>query len=127
MTSHRRPGVGKVLGTRARAYLPVLAFGVLLLAAWKLLVVAGDYPPFILPAPDLVAERWLRAWLEGTMAPHAQATVLEILLGFVIAALLAVPAGYLLARSALAERLLSPYLVAAQATPVLALAPLVAL
>ena len=35
--------------------------------------------------------------------------------------------GVLLARSRLAERLLSPYLVAAQATPVLALAPLIAL
>ena len=33
----------------------------------------------------------------------------------------------LLARSRLAERLLSPYLVAAQATPVLALAPLIVL
>ena len=35
--------------------------------------------------------------------------------------------GYGLARSALVERLLSPYLVAAQATPILALAPLIAL
>jgi NitT/TauT family transport system permease protein len=35
--------------------------------------------------------------------------------------------GYLLARSVAAERLLSPYLVAAQATPILALAPLLAL
>jgi NitT/TauT family transport system permease protein len=36
-------------------------------------------------------------------------------------------AGYALARSALVERVLSPYLVAAQATPILALAPLLAL
>ena len=35
--------------------------------------------------------------------------------------------GYLLARFTLAERLLSPYLVAAQATPILALAPLLVL
>ncbi len=35
--------------------------------------------------------------------------------------------GLLLARSLLAERLLSPYIVAAQATPILALAPLIAL
>jgi putative riboflavin transport system permease protein len=40
---------------------------------------------------------------------------------------LAVFCGYLLARSRLAERLLSPYIVAAQATPILALAPLIAL
>jgi NitT/TauT family transport system permease protein len=44
-----------------------------------------------------------------------------------VGAALAIPIGYLLARSPLAERLLSPYIVAAQATPVLALAPLLAL
>ena len=40
---------------------------------------------------------------------------------------LAVPVGVLLARSRFAARLLSPYIVAAQATPILALAPLIAL
>ena len=35
--------------------------------------------------------------------------------------------GFVLARSHLAERLLSPYIVAAQATPILALAPLIVL
>ena len=35
--------------------------------------------------------------------------------------------GYLLARLPLAERVLSPYLVAAQAIPILAIAPLLAL
>jgi len=50
-----------------------------------------------------------------------------VLLGFGIGAALALVVGVLLARSRLAERLLSPYLVAAQATPILALAPLIAL
>jgi NitT/TauT family transport system permease protein len=44
-----------------------------------------------------------------------------------IGAALALVVGVVLARSRLAERLLSPYLVAAQATPILALAPLIAL
>jgi NitT/TauT family transport system permease protein len=48
-------------------------------------------------------------------------------LGFLAGASLAVVIGYGLARSGLVERLLSPYLVAAQATPILALAPLLAL
>ena len=40
---------------------------------------------------------------------------------------LALVVGYVLARLPLAERLLSPYLVAAQATPILVFAPLLAL
>src|SRR5262249_18804905 len=61
------------------------------------------------------------------IAPHFLRTLLEIALGFSIGASLAVVTGYVLARLPLAERLLSPYIVAAQATPILAVAPLLAL
>ena len=72
-------------------------------------------------------ERFVRAWAEGTIWPHLQQTLIEVLLGFALGASVALAVGVLLARSRLAERLLSPYLVAAQATPVLALAPLIVL
>ena len=94
---------------------------------WQAVVFVTGYPSFILPGPFTVLERFTKAWADGTMWPHAQGTLVEILLGFAIGASLAVVTGILLARSRLAERLLSPYLVAAQATPVLALAPLIAL
>lgn len=103
---------------------PVLAAAVVFFLAWKAIVVVGNYPEFFLPAPEVVARRFVGAWLDGTMAPHAAATLLEIGLGFAVGAGLAVALGDLLARSRLAERLLSPYIVAAQATPVLVLAPL---
>jgi len=108
-------------------FLPVIAAGVIFVLAWKLVVIVGNYPQFILPAPEVVARRFVDAWLDGTMAPHAWATLSEIGLGFSAGATLAVGFGYVLARSRLAERLLSPYLVAAQATPVLVLAPLLVL
>ena len=110
-----------------RGALPIVAAAAVFLALWKLVVMVGDYPPFILPAPEVVAERFLRAWTAGVMTPHALTTLSEILLGFGAGASIALLVGYLLARSRLAERLLSPYLVAAQATPILALAPLIAL
>ena len=113
--------------TRVPAWLAAaLAFGGFVLA-WKALVVAAAYPPFILPAPEVVGARFVSAWADGTIAPHALRTLVEIGLGFGIGATLALVAGYALARLPLAERLLSPYLVAAQATPILALAPLLAL
>lgn len=61
------------------------------------------------------------------MTPHALATLSEIALGLLVGATSGIFVGYLLARFTLAERLLSPYLVAAQATPILALAPLLVL
>jgi NitT/TauT family transport system permease protein len=103
-----------------------LAFVVFVLV-WKAIVVLADYPPFILPPPESVASRFLGAWTSGLIWPHVAATLLEIALGFALGSLLAVLTGYLLARSRLVASLLSPYLVAAQATPILALAPLLVL
>ncbi len=110
-----------------RGALSIVAAAAVFLALWKLVVLVGDYPAFILPAPEVVGARFVRAWAEGVMTPHAVTTLSEILLGFGAGASIALLVGYLLARSRLAERLLSPYLVAAQATPILALAPLIAL
>ena len=113
--------------SRAASVLPVLIAAVVFVAAWKLIVIVGNYPVFILPAPEVVVGRFVSAWIDGTMTPHVLATLSEIAFGLVIGASLAVLVGYPLARSRLAERLLSPYLVAAQATPILALAPLLVL
>ncbi len=107
--------------------LPVLGVFVLFVAGWKALVVAAGIPSFILPPPEAVAARFVTAWADGTIAPHFAATLGEVALGFVIGAGSAVVIGYALARSSLVERVLSPYLVAAQATPILTLAPLIAL
>ena len=109
------------------AVLSVVAALVVFLAVWQVAVVVSGFPPFILPAPLEVGERWWAAWRDGTIQPHLLATLLEVALGFAVGVGLALVVGYALARSALVERMLSPYLVAAQATPILALAPLIAL
>jgi NitT/TauT family transport system permease protein len=127
VSSARRVGRRRVGRRRLADLAWVAAAGAVFLGLWKLVVVVGDFPPFILPAPEVVARRFVTAWTDGTIAPHALTTLSEIALGFAVGATLAVLIGYLLARSRLAEQLLSPYLVAAQATPILALAPLIAL
>ena len=107
--------------------LPVVASLVVFVLAWQLVVFVTGYPSFILPGPYTVLERFAKAWADGTMWPHTQTTLVEVLLGFTIGATIGLVTGIGLARSRLAERLLSPYLVAAQATPVLVLAPLIVL
>jgi NitT/TauT family transport system permease protein len=107
----------------------VTGFGALaaVLIAWKALVVVTALPPFILPPPEAVLGRFATAWLDGTMTPHAVATLVEVALGFALGGGIALVVGYGLGRSAFVARLISPYIVAAQATPILALAPVLAL
>ena len=94
------------------------------LVAWKMVTVIGGYPEFILPAPEAVVERAVRALSTGVLWEHAAVTLLEIVLGFAAGGTAAVLTGIALGKSVLVERVLSPYIVAAQAVPILALAPL---
>jgi NitT/TauT family transport system permease protein len=94
------------------------------LALWKLATVIGGYPEYILPAPEAVGERAVRAIGSGVLWEHGAVTLLEIVLGFAVGASTAVLTGIALGKSVLIERVLSPYIVAAQAVPILALAPL---
>jgi NitT/TauT family transport system permease protein len=113
--------------SRVPGVLPAALAFVAFVFAWKVVVVVGGLRPFILPAPEEVGARFVEAWLDGTIAPHFLRTLGEILAGFAAVASAGVAVGYALARLPLVERLLSPYLVGAQATPILIFAPLLAL
>ncbi|HEY7463865.1 MAG TPA: ABC transporter permease [Candidatus Limnocylindria bacterium] len=94
------------------------------LAAWKLLTGLTGTPDYILPAPEAVGERAVRAIGSGILWEHLWATLSEVVLGFALGAVAAGAIGVALGKSVVIERVLSPYIVAAQAVPVLALAPL---
>lgn len=106
------------------AWLPVVVAFVSFIVIWQVVVTVTALPPFILPPPGTVAERFVGAWLDGTVWPHFATTMVEILAGFCVGAGLGLVVGYGLARSDLFERVASPYIVAAQAVPILVLAPL---
>jgi NitT/TauT family transport system permease protein len=94
------------------------------LVTWKLVAAIGDYPPYILPAPEVVIERGFAAVRSGVLWEHTAVTLLEVVLGFALGAVAAIAIGIAIGKSLLVERVLSPYIVAAQAIPILALAPL---
>lgn len=98
---------------------------VLLLAAWKGITHVGDYPPFMLPPPEMVGIRMWQALQDGSLLSHAAHTLREILLGLALGLVTATVLGYLLAKSRTLERILSPYIVASQAVPITAVAPLI--
>jgi len=114
------------LVTRSSVLTVVGALAVFVLI-WRAIVFIGGYPAFILPTPEAVFGRWLGAIGDGILWPHFITTLSEVALGFTVGATSGLVIGYVLARSALVERLASPYLVAAQAVPILAVAPLLAL
>ena len=98
---------------------------VVLIGAWS--VLARFYPTWILPGPGQVWRRFVQAAGDGTLLQHAQVTLTEALLGFALGFCVAAVLGYLLAKSPTLERLVSPYVVASQSTPVVAVAPLLIL
>jgi NitT/TauT family transport system permease protein len=108
-----------------RDLLAIVLVGLALLAAWQAIVVVGSYPRFLLPTPGEVFGRLVTAIRDGVIWPHLVTTLTEIVLGLAVGVSAGMLTGFLLARSHVAERLLSPYIVAAQATPILALAPLI--
>ncbi len=97
---------------------------VLFLAGWQLVVVIFKLPAFILPSPQLVWGRLLTALNDGSLGRHTLATLTEVISGLAIGILGASLLGYLLSKSKLLERVLSPFLVASQAVPIAAIAPL---
>lgn len=94
------------------------------LLAWWLAARLAGLPAFILPSPEAVGQRFVTAVQDGSLSLHTGATVTEILLGLVAGVGLATIIGYAVAKSRALERMLSPYLVASQAVPLVAIAPL---
>ena len=96
----------------------------LFLLAWELATRLTSLPAFILPSPAEVWLRFLRALADGSLLNNALVTLAEVLVGLLSGAVFATVVGYLIAKSHLLENLLSPFLVASQAIPLVAIAPL---
>ncbi len=97
---------------------------VVFLLFWELLVSWRHYPAFILPSPVRVWDRFLMLMAGGVLWTNALVTLGEVLAGLALGLVAALVLGYGLAKSPLLERILSPYIVASQAVPVVAIAPL---
>jgi NitT/TauT family transport system permease protein len=98
--------------------------GLFAIVLWEVVVRWGDFPAFILPSPARVLQRFGLALNDGSLLRHTGATLMEVVPGLFIGVILATVFGYLLAKSHMLERMLSPYLVASQAIPIVAIAPL---
>jgi NitT/TauT family transport system permease protein len=105
----------------ARECLPALVF-IALIAAWWAAVAVLKVPAFLLPPPEDVLPR---IW-EGrqSLSGHSLVTIEEIVMGFGLSVVTAIPLGLLIALSPTAKRMLYPLLVFIQLVPKIAIAPL---
>jgi NitT/TauT family transport system permease protein len=100
------------------------AFGLGLLLAWEIVARSGMYADFIVPSPASVADRWWDIASDGSLTRHTAVTLREVLTGLIAGVLSAFWLGYWIAKSRLIALTLTPYLVALQAVPIVAVAPL---
>lgn len=107
-------------------WLPVISFGVFLIA-WELFVRVTNIAPIFLPSPEMVAAKAVRVIADGTLFSHAATTLVEVLGGLALGFGVATVLGYGLAKKVSLERALTPFLVASQAVPIVAIAPLLVL
>lgn len=105
----------------ARPFILIAGLGLI----WALLVWTLEIPRFILPGPHLVLEAWWENFQH--LMYHAQFTAIEIIGGLALGAGLGTSTALTMAYFSGARRWLLPVLVASQAVPVFALAPILVL
>jgi len=103
------------------------AVGVLLLSLWQLLTMIGTVSPILLPGPAEVADEIVDSATNivsgGHVAEALATTVVEILLGFIGAAVLGFGLGVLVGETRIGQTAVMPYLVGFNALPKVAFAP----
>ncbi len=100
-------------------------FLLLVLVAWEILARLGSMPAYILPAPTAIAERVVRSW--DTLWDATLVTTSEVLIGFVAGVVFGIALAIPIAYSRVVRSTLYPLIVASQAVPKIAIAPLLVL
>jgi putative hydroxymethylpyrimidine transport system permease protein len=108
-------------GLGAWSWLLPLGLLTLLALGWQGYVRLTDQPRWFMPAPSDVAFELLRS--RALLWHHTWTTLQEVLVGFALAFVLGVLLAVVIAASRVLERALFPLLIATQAVPIIALAP----
>jgi NitT/TauT family transport system permease protein len=95
---------------------------VTVLVLWQLVTTTFTIPDYLLPRPTEVAARIARDWAQILAA--AQFTIVEVLIGFTVSVLVGVPLAFGIVLSRTLERIVMPMMVASQAIPKVAIAPI---
>jgi NitT/TauT family transport system permease protein len=116
-----KPRLGRTLRRIGWNLLPPMTFVAIIILWWGAVRIFS-IPVYLLPGPAGVFERlWSDA---GMLSSHAAVTLTEILLGFGLTVVTAIPLGLVIALSPLARQVLYPPIMLLQLVPKIAVAPL---
>lgn len=107
---------------RLWAYLPTVSV-VVFLAGWQ--VIGGHVDPILFATPSEVAKAFLELLKSGELGPAFGTAMGDLAVGYILATVVGIGVGVVMGRSAVVERVLNPYVNFFQATPLIALVPLV--
>jgi NitT/TauT family transport system permease protein len=110
--------------TKSGQMLLALVVLALVLLGWWLFVRLLDLSPLVLPTPYAVWESLVENTASGLLPMHLSITLSEVLLGFLLGSVVGIVLGTIAAHSQLIRAILNPYILASQAMPKLALAPI---
>lgn len=96
-----------------------VAFALGFVLIWELAVRLFDIPVYLLPAPSAVL-----TVIDGSLASHMFVTLMEALIGFVLANILGMITAVIFVHSKPIEKGIFPLAIALKTTPLVALAPL---
>src|SRR5919108_3172161 len=102
-------------------YGPPLQFLALVVALWELGAWALAIPNWLLPPPHRIVQRFLEA---RNLGHHTAVTLFEALAGFALSAIVGPVVAAGIANIRFLERGVFPYIVLANAVPIVAVAPL---
>ncbi len=105
-----------------KVHLIAPALLVMALGIWEAVCRMSGIPDFILPPPTRILT--VAVSQASLLLPHAAATLVEIVAGIGLALAVAIPLAVVMHTRPAVERALAPFLIASQAIPVFALAPL---
>jgi NitT/TauT family transport system permease protein len=92
-----------------------IATSVALLVTWELVSIAGLVPPYVLPAPSVILSRLGTVW--PSLAGHSFVTVVEIVLGFLLAVVVGGALALVIVYYPPFEATVAPYLLLPNALP----------
>jgi NitT/TauT family transport system permease protein len=110
------------LRQRIAAVLPALGLAAAVLMVWELAVRLFNIPQFVIPAPSAIAVALFQS--RAALATASKATAIEVLFGFVLAALVGVAVALAIVRFERFGKALYPLVVLFQNVPKVALAPI---
>ncbi|WP_417426991.1 ABC transporter permease [Hoeflea sp.] len=104
--------------------LPAVLTAIVLLVMWEGCIHIFSVPAYILPTPSAVAARFYQDLSSGLIIPHFWLTLLEVVLGFLIATVVGIGLGTAVGLIPAFDRTIYPILLAFQTVPKVAIAPL---